>query len=414
MIKYEKFQLKNGLKFIVHQDTSSPIVAFNVLYDVGAKDEDPNRTGFAHFFEHLMFGGSKNIPDYDSPLEKAGGENNAFTNNDITNYYLSIPKQNLETAFWLESDRMNDLAFSKKSLEVQRSVVIEEFKQSYLNQPYGDVWMLFRPLIYKEHPYQWPTIGKEVSHIEKAKMEDVKAFYKKHYNPNNAIISIAGDITKEEILPLAEKWFGGIPNFGNYKRNIPPEPKQDSLRRLEVKRDVPQDVLYMAFRMCRKADENYYTTDLISDILSNGDSSRFSQRLVKGKKLFSELDAFISGDIEEGLFLIIGKLKESVTMEEAEEVIWQELEELKMGKIGEEELQKVKNKVEANLVFSEVDILNKAMNLAFYELIGDASIINNEISFYQKVKKEDIIRLANKVFTKENTSILNYYGKDTQ
>jgi predicted Zn-dependent peptidase len=361
-----------------------------------------------------MFGGSKNIPDYDSPLEKAGGENNAFTNNDITNYYLSIPKQNLETAFWLESDRMNDLAFSKKSLEVQRSVVIEEFKQSYLNQPYGDVWMLLRPLIYKEHPYQWPTIGKEVSHIEKAKMEDVKAFYKKHYNPNNAIISIAGDITKEEILPLAEKWFGGIPNFGNYTRDIPPEPKQDRLRRLEVRRDVPQDVLYMAFRMCRKADEDYYTTDLISDVLSNGDSSRFSQRLVKGKKLFSELDAFISGDIEEGLFLIIGKLKESVSMEEAEEVIWQELEELKMGKLGEGELQKVKNKVEANLVFSEVDILNKAMNLAFYELIGDAAIINNEISFYQKVKKEDIIRLANKVFTKENTSILNYYGKDAQ
>lgn len=414
MISFEKFTLDNGLRFILHRDTSSPILAFNVLYDVGSKDELPHKTGFAHLFEHLMFGGSINIPDYDIPLEKAGGENNAFTNNDITNYYLSLPRQNMETAFWLESDRMLDLAFSPKSLDVQREVVIEEFKQSYLNQPYGDVWLLLRPLIFKQHPYQWPTIGKEISHIENASMEDVKAFYKKFYNPNNAIISIAGDIHKKDIIPLAEKWFGDIPNHNRYIRNIPPEPPQQELRSLTVHRDVPQNVLYMAFRMCRKGDPEYFATDLISDILSNGESSRFMQSLVKGKKLFSSVDAFVSGDLEEGLFIIIGKLQAGVEMKIAEEAIWEELEQLMTKDVPDKELEKVKNKVEANLIFSEVDLLNKAMNLAFYELMGDANLINREVNNYRKVTNVEIKQIAQKLFSKNNTSILYYYGKNAQ
>ncbi len=413
MISFEKFTLDNGLRFILHRDHSSPILAFNVLYDVGSKDESPDKTGFAHLFEHLMFGGSVNIPDYDIPLERAGGENNAFTNNDITNYYLNLPKQNMETAFWLESDRMLDLAFSPKSLDVQREVVIEEFKQSYLNQPYGDVWLLLRPLVFKRHPYRWPTIGKEISHIENATMEDVKAFYTKFYNPNNAIISIAGDIQKKDIIPLAEKWFGDIPNHYNYVRNIPPEPAQQELRSLTVHRDVPQDVIYMVFRMCRKGDPEYFATDLISDILSNGESSRFMQNLVKKKKLFSSIDAFVSGDLEEGLFVIIGKLQANVEMKIAEEAIWEELEGLKTGNISNKELEKVKNKVEANLIFSEVDLLNKAMNLAFYELMGDANLINREVNAYRKVSEEEIKKIANKLFQINNTSILYYYGRET-
>jgi predicted Zn-dependent peptidase len=414
MISFEKFELDNGLRFIIHRDSSSPMLAFNVLYDVGAKDESPGKTGFAHLFEHLMFGGSVHIPDYDIPLETAGGDNNAFTNNDITNYYLTLPKQNMETAFWLESDRMLNLAFSEKSLEVQRGVVIEEFKQTYLNQPYGDAWLLLRPLIYKTHPYRWPTIGKEISHIENATMKDVKAFYSKFYNPNNAIISIAGNVTKEEILPLAVKWFGDIQNMGTYQRNIPPEPAQNELRTLSVHRDVPQDVIYMAFRMCRKGDPDYFPTDLISDLLSNGDSSRFAQNLVKDKKLFSSIEAFVSGDLEEGLFIIIGKLQTNTSMQEAENAIRYELEEIQNGNFDEDELEKVKNKVEANLIFSEVDILNKAMNLAFYELMGDANLINREVEMYHQVKKSKIISLARQLFKKENTSILYYYGRNTK
>jgi predicted Zn-dependent peptidase len=414
MISFEKFELDNGLRFIIHRDSSSPMLAFNVLYDVGAKDESPGKTGFAHLFEHLMFGGSVHIPDYDIPLETAGGDNNAFTNNDITNYYLTLPKQNMETAFWLESDRMLNLAFSEKSLEVQRGVVIEEFKQTYLNQPYGDAWLLLRPLIYKTHPYRWPTIGKEISHIENATMKDVKAFYSKFYNPNNAIISIAGNVTKEEILPLAVKWFGDIQNSETYHRNIPPEPVQNELRTLSVHRDVPQDVIYMAFRMCRKGDPDYFPTDLISDLLSNGDSSRFAQNLVKDKKLFSSIEAFVSGDLEEGLFIIIGKLQTNTSMQEAENAIRYELEEIQNGNFDEDELEKVKNKVEANLIFSEVDILNKAMNLAFYELMGDANLINREVEMYHQVKKSKIISLARQLFKKENTSILYYYGRNTK
>lgn len=408
MIDFDKFELNNGLKVIVHQDTSTPIVAMNILYDVGSRDEDPDKTGFAHLFEHLMFGGSENIPKYDVPLENAGGENNAFTNNDITNYYLTIPKQNMELAFWLESDRMLQLAFSEKSLEVQRNVVIEEFKQSYLNQPYGDIWLLLRPLAYKLHPYQWTTIGKNISHIENATRKDVKAFYQKFYNPNNAILTVAGDIELKEIEKLAQKWFGSIKSFPKHERNLPLEPKQLEQRHLRVKKNVPFDSIYKAYHMCKRTDEDYYTTDLISDILSNGNSSRLHSKLVKEKRLFSKIDAYISGDIDNGLFIFTGKLVKGVSMEEAEEALNDEIENIKSHEINGIELEKVKNKIESTIEFSEVNVLDKAMNLAYFELISDADLINEEISIYNKVSKQNIIKVANEVFNNNNCSTLYY------
>jgi predicted Zn-dependent peptidase len=412
MIQFDKFILDNGLRVIVHKDKSTPIVAVNILYDVGARYEDPERTGFAHLFEHLMFGGSKNIPKYDEPLENAGGENNAFTNNDITNYYLTIPKQNIELAFWLESDRMNDLAFSEKSLEVQRNVVIEEFKQSYLNQPYGDVWLLLRPLAFKVHPYRWSTIGKEISHIENATMKDVKAFYEKFYNPDNAIMTIAGDVETGEIKALAEKWFGPIqPGKVKIDRTLPKEPVQTEARSLTVERDVPFDSIYKAYHMCSRKDKDYYTSDLISDILSNGDSSRLYTKLVKERQLFSEINAFISGDFDEGLFIFTGKLIKGVSVEEGEHALNREIDRLMDSTVEDDELSKVKNKIESTLEYSEMSVLNKAMNLSFSEMLGDANLINTEIDKYNAVTKEDVLRVANEIFRKENCSTLYYLSK---
>jgi len=410
MIDFEKFELENGLKVLVHKDTSTPIVAINILYDVGSRDEDPDKTGFAHLFEHLMFGGSINIPKYDVPLENAGGENNAFTNNDITNYYLTIPKQNLELAFWLESDRMLNLAFSKKSLDVQRNVVIEEFKQSYLNQPYGDVWLLLRPLAYKVHPYLWTTIGKDISHIENATMADVKSFYKKYYNPNNAILSIAGDIDINEIKALSQKWFGPIQSLEKPKRNLPKEPTQQKPQHLSVERDVPVDAIYKAYHMCNRTDDDYYTTDLISDVLSNGNSSRLFSRLVKERQVFSKINAYISGDIDNGLFIFTGKLANGIKMEEAENALNVEIEKMKTEEVSKDELQKVKNKIESTIEFSEINVLDKAMNLAYSELLGDADLINQEIGLYNKVTKEDIQKVAFKIFNNNNCSTLYYYA----
>lgn len=408
MIDFEKFELDNGLKVILHKDTSTPIVAMNILYDVGARDEDPNKTGFAHLFEHLMFGGSVNIPKYDVPLENAGGENNAFTNNDITNYYLTIPKQNLELAFWLESDRMLNLAFSEKSLDVQRNVVIEEFKQSYLNQPYGDVWLLLRPLAYKIHPYLWTTIGKDISHIEEATMADVKAFYEKYYNPNNAILSIAGDIDFKEVEKFSKKWFEPIRSGKNSARLLPAEPIQLEGRTLSVQRDVPIDAIYKAYHMCNRTDDDYYTSDLISDVLSNGNSSRLFSVLVKEKQIFSKINAYISGDIDNGLFIFTGKLVKGVDMKEAESALNDEIEKIKSQEVTSDELQKVKNKIESTIEFSEINVLDKAMNLAYNELLGNADLINQEIGLYNKVTKKDIQRVAYKIFNKNNCSTLYY------
>ncbi len=411
MIKFDKFTLDNGLRVIVHKDKNTPIVAMNILYDVGAKDESPDKTGFAHLFEHLMFGGSINIPHYDKVLQEAGGSNNAFTNNDITNYYITLPKENIETAFWLESDRMLSLAFTEKSLEVQRSVVIEEYKQRYLNAPYGDVWLLLRPLAYKKHPYLWPTIGKEISHIEDAVMQDVKDFFYKHYAPNNAIMTIAGDVDTEEVKRLAEKWFGPIEKRDIQERKLPKEPKQLKAESLTVERDVPVNAFYKVYHIEARNHPDFFATDLLSDVLSNGDSSRLYDKLVKEKNIFSSINAFLMGSIDDDLFVFSGKLSEGVSYETAEELLMKEVELIKAELVGEEELQKVKNKIESKHVFDETDVLNKAMNLSYYELLGDADIINNLVKKYSAVKVEDIKRIANKIFTKENSTTLYYKAK---
>ncbi len=408
MIQYEKFTLSNGLKVIVHRDEATPLACVNILYDVGARDEDEARTGFAHLFEHLMFGGSVNIPSYDEPLQMVGGENNAFTTNDITNYYLTLPAENLETAMWLESDRMLSLAFSEKSLEVQRSVVIEEFKQRYLNQPYGDAWLMLRPLAYKVHPYKWATIGKEIKQIEEAVMEDVKAFFKKHYNPKNAIMVVSGNVTTEQVKTLSEKWFGPIPSGEKPKRDLPVEPKQEEYRNKVVEKDVPFDELTMAFHMCDRRDKDYHAMDLMSDILSRGNSARLYNRLVKEDRLFSELSAFVMGDMDKGLFVITGKVSPGISMTQAEDAVFVELEKLKTTLIPEREMSKVKNKVESSLMFAEMSILDKSMNLAYFELIGDIELINNEIGNYLRVTAQDIQRLTKDVLRKSNCSSLHY------
>ena len=411
MVKFNKFTLGNGLRVIVHEDHTTPMAVLNILYDVGARDENPEQTGFAHLFEHLMFGGSVNIPHYDEPLQRVGGENNAFTSNDITNYYITLPSNNLETAFWLESDRMLSLAFSKKSLEEQRNVVIEEFKQRYLNQPYGDVWLHLRPLVYKKHPYRWATIGKEIKHIEDAKIEDVKAFFKKHYNPQNAIMVVGGDVTLEQVKQLAEKWFEPIPPGEKYHRDLPQEAPQHDERRETVTAKVPLNDVYIAFQMGGRMDDEYYTTELMSDILSRGNSSRLYRSLVKDKQLFSEVHAYISGSIDTGVFVFEGKPQENVSIEQAEAAIWEELEKIKSEEIPADELTKVKNKTESTMIFSEMSLLDKAMNLAYNELLGDADIINQEIDKYLAVTAADIKAQANNLFRKDNSSTLIYLAE---
>jgi len=411
MIKFEKFELSNGLKVIVHQDRSTPMACINILYNVGSRDENPDQTGFAHLFEHLMFGGSINIPNYDEPLQRVGGENNAFTTNDITNYHLTLPSENIETGFWLESDRMLSLAFSEKSLEVQRNVVIEEFKQRYLNQPYGDVWLLLRPMAYKVHPYLWDTIGKEISHIENAKIENVKAFFKKFYCPNNAVMVVAGNVKFEEIKQLSEKWFGPIPKGPDNNRNLPQEPVQTEARSLTVERDVPADAIYKVYHMCSRYDKEYYAVDLISDVLSQGNSSRFHNTLIKDKKLFSDVHAYVMSDFDKGLFVISGKLSSGITMEQADSAIDEELQKIKSELIFPDELTKVKNKIEATHIFGEVEILNKATNLAVCELLGDAGMINYEVEKYLSVTDAQIKEQANIIFRNENCSTLYYKAK---
>lgn len=410
MIEFEKHILDNGLKVIVHEDRSTPIAAMNILYDVGARDEDPNKTGFAHLFEHLMFGGSINIPSYDEPLQKVGGENNAFTTTDMTNYYLTLPAQNLETGFWLESDRMLSLAFSEKSLEVQRNVVIEEFRQRYLNQPYGDVWLKLKPLAYKVHPYLWNTIGKEISHIENATMDDVKSFFAKHYKPNNAILCVAGNVKTDEVMQLAEKWFGPIPKGEKIKRQLPQEPKQNEERKLDVHADVPYDAIYKAWHMSSRKDPDYYSFDVITELLSRGKSSRLYIELVKEQKFFSEINAYISGDNDPGLVVVAGKISEGVEMKTAEAGILREIDKLKENPVEENELQKIKNNVESSLVFSEMELEGKAFNLAYFELMGNADEVNFEGEKYQAVTAEKVRELTEKNLVNSNCSTLYYYA----
>ena len=408
MLQINKHTLANGLKLVHNRDTSTQMVALNVLYQVGARDEHPDHTGFAHLFEHLMFGGSQNIPDYDTPLQLAGGENNAWTNNDITNYYLTVPKQNVETGFWLESDRMLCLDFSSKSLEVQRGVVMEEFKQRCLNRPYGDTGHLLRPLVYKEHPYQWPTIGKELNHIAQATLQEVEDFFFSFYAPNNAILAVTGNITFEEAVRLAEKWFGPIPRRELIKRNLPAEPQQTEERRLTVERNVPIESLYMAFRMCDRMHPDYYAYDILSDILSNGRSSRLIQHLVHDRQIFSSIDAHISGSIDAGLFHITGKPANGVSLEDAEKAVWEELQIISNELIDEEELEKVKNKFESTQIFGNLNYLNVATNLAWFEMLSRAEDMDKEVENYRAVTSQQLMDVARKAFTRTNYSVLIY------
>lgn len=410
MIQVNHYTLDNGLRIVHNEDNSTQMVALNVLYDVGARDEDPEHTGFAHLFEHLMFGGSINIPDYDTPVQNAGGENNAWTNNDITNYYITLPYQNAEIGFWLESDRMLSLDFSPKSLEVQRQVVIEEFKQRNLNQPYGDASHLLREIAYQSHPYKWPTIGKEVSHIAHATLEEVRDFFFRFYAPNNAILAVTGHISFEETIRLANKWFGNIPKRQVAPRELPKEEPQTTLRRLHVKRPVPVDALYMAFHMCNRHQPEYYVYDMITDVLSNGRSSRFIQSLIQEQQLFTSIDAFISGSLDEGLIQITGKAAEGISLEQAEQAVWKELERLKTIPVTENELEKVKNRYESEQIFNNMNYLNVATNLAYFELIGQAEDINSEVEKYRSVTAAQIQEIAALCFVPKNCSIL-YYQK---
>lgn len=406
MIQFERFTLENGLKVIFHHDPTTPLAVVNTLYDVGARDEDSEKTGFAHLFEHLMFGGSVNIPDFDAPLQLAGGESNAFTSNDITNYYDVLPAQNIETALWLESDRMLSLAFTPKSLETQRSVVIEEFRQRYLNQPYGDVWLNLRPLAYRVHPYQWATIGKEISHIEDAKMEDVKAFFAKFYNPSNAILCIAGNFELDYVKKVVEKWYGDIPAGIKPARILPAEPEQTEFREETLESKVPSDAFYYAFKMPERKSADYYIADILSDALGRDKSSRLYVAIQKEQKLVTEIGAYITGSLDNGLLVISGKLSPDVTFEQLDGAIWKVLNEVKSEAIPHTELDRLKNKIRTAKAFQEQGLLNRAMNLAYFELLGDAEGVNQEALLYAEIKPEHVLKTAQAILNKTNCSLL--------
>lgn len=413
MVAFEEFVLDNGLKVIVHPDPSVQVAVINILYDVGSRDENPNKTGFAHLFEHLMFGGSKNIPSYDEPLQLVGGENNAFTSTDITNYYLTVPAANLETGFWLESDRMMSLSFDPNVLEVQRKVVIEEFKQRYLNQPYGDVWLKLRPLAYTAHPYSWATIGKEISHIENATMDDVREFFFTHYLPNNAVLVVAGNVTKEQVKILAEKYFAPIPAGKAKKRLLPTEPRQTQKRTLTVDAKVPANALYKTWHMAGRFSPHYYATDFLSDMLSRGQSSRLYQQLVKDREIFTSISSFVMGTIDPGMLVVSGRVKEGISLQQAEAEVDAVIADFK-ATVSERELDKVKNQALATLEFGEVEVLNRAMNLAFASLSGDAGLINQEGGIISSIQLRDVQQVANDVLREENASVMYYQAVDNK
>lgn len=398
---------------LVHEDASTPMAVVNVLYDVGARDENPEKTGFAHLFEHLMFGGSINIAEFDDELQKAGGENNAYTTNDLTNYYCQLPTANIETAFWLESDRMLSLAFSKKSLEVQRKVVSEEFKEHYINKPYGDVWFTMREMAYEQHPYRWMTIGKNLAHIEEATLADVKAFFAKHYNPANAILVVAGNVVAEQVYELADKWFGPIPSGEKYHRNLPVELPQTAPVRKDITAEVPVDAFLKTWHMPSRMDPRYYAADLISDVLGSGASSRLYQAMVKEQQLFTNIDCYHYGSTDAGLICIDGKLVKGVGPEAAEAAVEAVLEKFKAEGISVSELEKVKNKTESTMAFEDMSVMNRASSLAYYELLGDANLMNTELSKYHEVTAEDIRRESQAIFQENNSHTLYYRAKQS-
>lgn len=408
MVEFERFKLDNGLTVIVHEDDSTPMAAVNILYNVGARDESPEQTGFAHLFEHLMFSGSANVPDFDTYIQNAGGDCNAFTNNDITNYYDTIPAANLETALWLEADRMSTLNINERSLDVQRKVVVEEFNETCLNLPYGDAWHRISEMAFKEHPYRWPTIGLEPKHIQEAQLNDVRSFYAKHYAPNSAILVVVGNVKLKKVKKLVEKHFGQIPSLEHYQRNLPQEPKQKELRRTLSNAEVPLNAIYMVFHTVERLHKDYYAVDLLSDILCNGKSSRLYKTVKKKLHYFADVDAYVTGNFDPGLLVIEGRLAEEIDTDKAEHSIWDVIEEVKNGAVSQDELQKYKNKAVSGLIFNECNMLNRAMNLAFFETLGDVSLVNKEESQYAKVTLDDIQRVAKEYLSQENCSILTY------
>lgn len=408
MISFEKFTLANGLQVIVHEDPATTMAVVDVIYNVGSRDEDENLTGFAHLFEHLMFGGSENIPLFDTPLQKVGGENNAFTTPDLTNYYISVPAQNIETAFWLESDRMKQLAFNTQSLETQRKVVIEEFKQRYLNQPYGDVWLKFRPMIYQQHPYRWPTIGAGIQHIEEAQMSDVRAFFKKHYVPSNAVLVVAGRVKVDQIKALAEKWFAPIDAGIKPNRKLPQEPEQSEDRRMEIAGDVPANRIYKAYPVIGRYEPGYYAIDLMSDLLGRGESSYLYEHLVQKQRIFDSIGTYQTSSIDPGLLIIQGQVSDDVKIEEAEKALEKALQDFAASQIIEKDLQMVKNQSEASLVFGEVEVLNRAMNLAMAANAGDVNLVNEESEKIAKVQAADLEKWAQRLFIQGKSNTLLY------
>lgn len=408
MISFSEFKLENGLRVIVHEDPTVQIAVLNILYDVGSRDEHESKTGFAHLFEHLMFGGSVNIPNYDEPLQRVGGENNAFTNTDITNYYLTVPASNIETGFWLESDRMLSLSFDPKVLEVQRKVVIEEFKQRYLNQPYGDVWLKLRPLAYQVHPYKWATIGKEISHIENATMDDVKDFFFQHYVPNNAILVVAGNVTVDQVKELSQKWFATIPAGKKLERKLPVEPVQKTKRVQTVEAKVPANALYKSYHMPGRFHEDYYAADLLSDVLSRGHSSRLYNQLVKEKEIFTSISSFVMGTIDPGQLVISGRVRDGIKLEDAEVEVNSIIQQLILEGVTEAELEKVKNQAASTLEFGEVEVMNRAMGLAFAALSGDVDLVNKERDMLEAVSTQDIKRMAKEILREENSCVMYY------
>ena len=411
MITYQKYQLSNGLTVITNRDRTSRMAAVNLLYKVGARNESPTRTGLAHLFEHLMFRGTHLVPDFDTPVQMACGENNAFTNNDYTDFYITLPVANIETALWLESDRMMGLNLSAEAIEIEKRVVIEEFRQRYINQPYGDLNMLLRSMVYKKHPYRWATIGIAPEHIEQATIEEIRGFYARFYHPSNAILSVSGDFPSDKIFSLAEKWFGEIANTAQTIDAIPQEPAQIEARRLEVGRDVPATTIVIAFHMGNRLSHDFFLGDMTSDLLAGGDSARLYERLIKRKRLFASVNAYISGDVDCGMFVFTGQLLPTTTEAEAEAAFWEEIDKLKSGEISDYELEKVKNKFEANTLFGELNVMNKAMNLGYYEMIGDLGLINREVDIYRSLAREEVADFSQRIFRTENSSTLIYRAK---
>ena len=408
MIKYKEKRLGNGLRVLVNRDRASKLAAVNILYKVGARNEEPSKTGFAHLFEHLMFRGTHTVPEFDIPVQMACGENNAFTNNDYTDFYITLPKENIRTALWLESDRMRNLNISKEAYRTEKQVVIEEFKQRYLNQPYGDELMLLRDLAYKVHPYRWSTIGISPEHIEHATLDDVRNFYDLHYRPSRAILSMSADLDEDEMIALAEEYFGDIEDLGGNIAEIPQEPEQMESRRLIVERDVPATDISIAFHMGDRLSEDFFLGDLASDLLAGGESSRLVNRLIKERGLFSSVNAYITGSIDAGLFVIKGRLMPTTSEAEAEEALLGELRDIAEGNVTDYEMEKVKNKFEANMLMGEINIMNKALNLGFYAFTGDITLINREAEIYRAITREKLMAFATRCFAERNSSTLIY------